>query len=57
VKEILRRRLYGNAWRRWVAERREARHRVYESRMLVALRDNPDPDSSARWPMIPPPAY
>jgi hypothetical protein len=57
VKELLRKRLYGNAWRRWTADRREARHRVYEGRMLVALRENSNPDQKARWPVIPPPAY
>jgi hypothetical protein len=57
VKELLRKRLYGNAWRRWAADRREAQHRVYEGRMVVALRENPNPDTSARWPVIPPPAY
>ena len=57
IKELLRKRLYGNAWRRWASDRREARHRVYEGRMVGALQDNPDPDSSARWPVGPPPAY
>jgi hypothetical protein len=57
IKEVLRRRLYGNAWRRWVADRREGRHRVHEGRMVIALRDNPNPDGKARWPIVPPRAY
>jgi hypothetical protein len=57
IKEILRRRLYRGAWRRWVADRREGLHDISEARMVIALRENPSPDPDARWPVVPPPAY
>jgi hypothetical protein len=57
IKELLRKRLYGGQWRRWVVEMREGRHEISETKMVVALRDNPRPDGKARWPVLPPPAY
>jgi hypothetical protein len=57
IKEILRRRLYRGAWRRWAADRRDGLHEISEARMVIALRENPSPDRNARWPVIPPPAY
>jgi hypothetical protein len=57
IKDILRDRLYRGAWRRWVADRRDGLHDISEARMVIALRENPNPTSDARWPVIPPPAY
>lgn len=57
IKEILRRRLHAGAWRRWIHDRREGLHHVSEVQMRIALRENPDPDRDARWPVVPPPAY
>jgi hypothetical protein len=57
VKGLLRSRLYGKHWRRWARDVREGEHRIFEGRMVVALRENPEPDPAARWPVIPPPAY
>jgi hypothetical protein len=57
IKDMLRQRLYGNRWRRWALERREGRHRIEESRMVIALRENPRPKRDARWPVLPPPAH
>ena len=57
IKEILRRRLYRGHWRRWAEEVRSGRHEIAESRMVIALRENPRPDVRARWPILPPPAH
>jgi hypothetical protein len=57
IKQMLRRRLFGNRWHRWARERRDGLHRVEEGRMLIALRENPRPRPGARWPMVPPPAH
>lgn len=57
IKEILRRRYHRGAWRRWVTDRREGLNRLSEGSMTLALRDNPNPDTDARWPVVPPPAY
>jgi hypothetical protein len=57
IKEILRRRLYRGAWRRWVADRREGHHDISEARMVLALRENPNPSDGTPWPVLPPPAY
>jgi hypothetical protein len=57
IKDLLRRRLYRGAWRRWVLEVREGQHEISEASMVIALRENPNPDRGARWPVIPPPAY
>ena len=53
VKDLLRRRLYGGRWRRWVKEVRSGEHQILEGRMVIALRDNPKPNRSARWPLVP----
>jgi hypothetical protein len=57
IKDLLRKRLYRGQWRRWAAEMQEGRHEISETRMVIALRDNPDPDENARWPVLPPPAH
>jgi hypothetical protein len=57
IKQLLRSRLYGGQWRRWVQDRREGNHRVLEGRMSIALLENQRPDRAARWPVLPPPAY
>ena len=43
IKELLRRRLFGNRWHRWARERREGMHRLEEGSMTIALRENPRP--------------
>jgi hypothetical protein len=57
IKEMLRRRVYRNEWRRWAESVREGNHEISEGRMVIALLENPNPDPKARWPVIPPPAY
>jgi hypothetical protein len=57
IKELLRRRLYRGHWRRWAKSVREGEHALHEGRMVIALRENPDPDPRARWPVVPPPAH
>ena len=57
IKQLLRKRLFGNRWHRWAREMREGRHRVEEGHMLVALRENPAPAKRAKWPLIPPPVH
>jgi hypothetical protein len=57
IKDLLRKRLYRGQWRRWVADMRDGRHDISETRMMIALRDNPRPDKKARWPVLPPPAH
>jgi hypothetical protein len=57
IKELLRRRLFGNRWHRWARERREGMHRVEDGRMLIALRKNPRPSRQAKWPLVPPPLH
>jgi hypothetical protein len=57
IKEILRRRYYRGAWRQWVTDRRDGLNDLSEARMLLALKENPNPNRDARWPVIPPPAY
>jgi hypothetical protein len=57
IKQLLRRRLFGNRWHRWAREQREGMHRVEEGRMVIALRENPSPRRAARWPLVPPPAH
>jgi hypothetical protein len=53
----LRKRLFGNRWHRWARERREGMHRLEEGSMTIALRENPRPAKTARWPLVPPPAH
>jgi len=57
IKGILRARLYRGHWRRWAEEVRSGRHEIDESRMVIALRENPRPNPRARWPVIPQPAH
>jgi hypothetical protein len=57
TKSLLRARLYRGHWRRWVEEMRSGLHLIDESRMVLTLRENPDPDRRARWPVVPPPAH
>jgi hypothetical protein len=57
TKELLRRRLYRGRWRRWVEEVRSGLNVIDEHRMVLALRENPKPDSKARWPVLPSPAH
>ena len=57
VKDVLRKRLYRGQWRRWAEPVRAGHHRIEEGRMVIALLENPRPNSSARWPVVPPPAY
>jgi hypothetical protein len=57
VKALLRKRLYGRRWSKWVRERREGLHVVGEGSMKIALKHNDDPDPSARWPLVPPAAH
>jgi hypothetical protein len=57
IKDALRRRLYGNRWRRWAQGVREGNHEIAEGRMVIALLENPKPNPRARWPVVPPPAY
>jgi hypothetical protein len=57
IKQLLRRRLFGNRWHRWARERREGMHRVEDGRMLIALRDNPSPRRQSKWPLLPPPLH
>jgi hypothetical protein len=57
IKDLLRRRLFGNRWHRWAHERRDGLHRIEDGRMVIALRENPRPRGNARWPLIPPPLH
>jgi len=57
IKQLLRKRLFGNRWHRWALEMRDGRHRVEEGQMLIALRENPRPAKRAKWPLIPPPVH
>lgn len=57
IKELLRRRLFGNRWHRWARDMRQGMHRVEEGNMVIALRENPNPAKRAKWPLIPPPAH
>jgi hypothetical protein len=57
IKDLLRKRLFGNRWHRWAHERREGLHRIEDGRMLIALRENPRPSRQAKWPMVPPPLH
>ena len=57
IKQLLRSRLYGGQWRRWVQDRGEGNHVVLEGSMSIARLENPAPDPAARWPVVPPPAY
>jgi hypothetical protein len=57
IKDLLRRRLYGRRWNHWVSDPREGRNAVDEGSMTLALADNPEPDPSAKWPLLPPPAH
>ncbi len=57
IKELLRKRLFGNRWHRWARERRDGMHRVEEGHMLIALRENPRPRKNAKWPLVPPPVH
>jgi hypothetical protein len=57
IKELLRRRLFGNRWHRWARGRREGMHRLEEGSMTIALRENPRPSKGAKWPLVPPPAH
>lgn len=57
IKELLRRRLFGNRWHRWAHERRAGLHVIEDGRMLVALRQNPAPKKHAKWPLVPPPLH
>jgi hypothetical protein len=57
IKQLLRKRLFGRQWQQWVKERREGGHRLSETAMVIALRENPEPNPSAPWPLIPPPEH
>lgn len=57
IKELLRRRLFGNRWHRWAHDRSAGLHEVDEGRMLIALRENPRPRRQAKWPLVPPPLH
>jgi hypothetical protein len=57
IKDLLRQRLYRGQWRRWAKDLRAGRHEISETGMLIALRENPRPDTRRRWPVVPPPAY
>jgi hypothetical protein len=57
IKELLRRRLFGNRWHRWARDRRDGMHRLEEGSMTIALRENPQPRAKAKWPLIPPPVH
>jgi hypothetical protein len=57
IKQLLRKRLFGNRWHRWAREMRQGMHRVEEGHMVIALRENPKPARGAKWPLIPPPAH
>ena len=57
IKELLRRRLFGNRWHRWAHDRRDGLHRVDEGRMVIAVRENPRPLKQAQWPLVPPPLH
>jgi hypothetical protein len=57
IKDMLRRRLFGNRWHRWARERRDGLHRIEDGRMLIALRSNPRARERAQWPLVPPPLH
>jgi hypothetical protein len=57
IKELLRRRLFGNRWHRWAHDRSAGLHEVDEGRMLISLRENPQPRRQAKWPLVPPPLH
>ena len=57
IKELLRKRYFGNRWHRWARDRSEGMHRVEEGHMVIALRDNPHPQKRANWPLVPPPVH
>jgi hypothetical protein len=57
VKDVLRRRLYGNRWRRWAEPVRTGLHDIEEGRMVIVLLENTEPRRRARWPVLPPPAF
>jgi hypothetical protein len=57
IKQLLRKRLFGNRWHRWAHERRKGLHRVEDGRMLIAVRENPRPRKTAQWPLLPPPLH
>jgi hypothetical protein len=57
IKDVLRKRLYRNQWRRWAESVRQGNHEISEGRMVIALLDNPSARPKTRWPVIPPPAY
>jgi hypothetical protein len=56
IKDILRQRFFRGRWGRWARTRAEGGHRIEESRLIIALKENPKP-GKGRWPLIPPPAY
>jgi hypothetical protein len=57
IKQLLRKRLFGNRWHRWAHDRRDGLHRIEDGRMLVAVRENPRPRKPAQWPLLPPPLH
>jgi hypothetical protein len=57
IKQLLRKRLFGNRWHRWAREMRAGMHSVEEGHMLIALRENPHPAKRAKWPLVPPPVH
>jgi hypothetical protein len=57
IKNMLRARLYRGHWRRWAEGVRSGMHEIGETRMVIALRENTNPDARTRWPVLPPPAY
>jgi hypothetical protein len=57
IKELLRKRYFGNRWHRWARDRSDGMHRVEEGHMVIALRDNPHPQKRAKWPLVPPPVH
>jgi hypothetical protein len=56
IKEVLRQRFFRGRWNKWARTRAEGMHRIEESRLIVALKENSEP-AARPWPLIPPPAY
>ena len=55
IKEILRKRLYSGRWRRWAEQVRSGRHGIEEGRMVIALLENPRPESAGALARCAPP--
>src|SRR5207247_5776288 len=43
IKDVLRRRVYRNEWRRWAESVREGNYEISEGRMVIALLENTNP--------------